>query len=88
MCVPGFLLNEPVVNPTTGSLSKKPSREKGGGGGERLHFRHTRQHRMKPLVEFVWLVFTRMPGDSYRRRLRSLLRFCDFLRALINSLVC
>ena len=22
-----------------------------------------------PLVEFVYLVFTRMPGESYRRRL-------------------
>ena len=26
-----------------------------------------------PLVEFTYLVFTRMPGESYRRRLRSLL---------------
>ena len=26
-----------------------------------------------PLVEFVYLVFTCMPGESYRRRLRSLL---------------
>ena len=25
-----------------------------------------------PLVEFMYLVFTRMPGESYRRRLRSL----------------
>ena len=24
-----------------------------------------------PLVEFMYLVFTRMPGESYRRRLRS-----------------
>ena len=23
-----------------------------------------------PLVEFMYLVFTRMPGESYRRRLR------------------
>ena len=41
-----------------------------------------------PLVEFMYLVFTRMPGVSYRRRLRSLLCFCDVFRALINSLVC
>ena len=42
-----------------------------------------------PLVEFMYLVFTRMPGDSYRRRLRSLLWcLCDVFRALINSLVC
>ena len=26
-----------------------------------------------PLVEFMYLVFTRMPGESYRGRLRSLL---------------
>ena len=26
-----------------------------------------------PLVEFMYLVFTRMPGESYRTRLRSLL---------------
>ena len=42
-----------------------------------------------PLVEFTYLVFTRMPGESYRRRLRSLL-LClrDVFRALINSPVC
>ena len=26
-----------------------------------------------PLVEFMYLAFTHMPGESYRRRLRSLL---------------
>ena len=26
-----------------------------------------------PLVEFMYLVFTRMPGESYRSRLRPLL---------------
>ena len=31
-----------------------------------------------PLVEFMYLVFTRMPGESYRKRLRSLLLYlCD-----------
>ena len=50
-------------------------------------------YRMKfedvPLVEFMYIVFTRMPGESYRRRLRSLL-LClrDVFRTLINSLVC
>ena len=29
-----------------------------------------------PLAEFMYLVFTRMPGESYRRRLRSLLCTC------------
>ena len=42
-----------------------------------------------PLVEFMYLVFTRMPGKSYRRRLRSLLLYlCYVFGALINSLVC
>ena len=42
-----------------------------------------------PLVECMYLVFTRMPGESYRRRLRCLLFcLCDVFRALINSLVC
>ena len=45
-----------------------------------------------PLVEFtdVGLVFPRMPGESYRRRLGSalpLLYLCYVYRALINSLV-
>ena len=42
-----------------------------------------------PLVELMYLVFTRMPGESYRRRLRSLLlSLRDVFRALINSLAC
>ena len=40
------------------------------------------------LVEFMYLVFTRMPGESYCRRLRSLLLCLRYyFRALINSLV-
>ena len=36
----------------------------------------------------MYLVFTRMPGESYRRRLRSLLLYlCCVFRALINFLV-
>ena len=39
------------------------------------------------LVEFVYVVFTHVPGKSYRRWLRSLLLYlCYVLRALINSL--
>ena len=46
-------------------------------------------HEDLPLVEFVCLVFTRMPVESYRARLGSLLLcLCDDFRALINSLVC
>ena len=42
-----------------------------------------------PLVEFMYLAFTRMPGESDRRRLRTLLLcLCDDFRALINSLAC
>ena len=29
-----------------------------------------------PLVEFMYFIFTRMSGESYRRRLRSLLCLC------------
>ena len=37
----------------------------------------------------MYLVFTRMPGESYRRRLRSLLLYlCYVFRVLISSLVC
>ena len=32
-----------------------------------------------PLVEFMYLVFTRMPGESYRRRLRSLLLYLCYV---------
>ena len=42
-----------------------------------------------PQVEFVHRVFTRMPGESYCRRLRSLsLYLCYAFQALISSLVC
>ena len=41
-----------------------------------------------PLAEFMYLVFTRMPSEEYRRWLRSLLLcLCDALWVLINSLV-
>ena len=37
----------------------------------------------------MYLVFTRMPDESYRRRLRSLVLYlCYVFRALINSLAC
>ena len=42
-----------------------------------------------PLVEFMYLVFTRLPGDSYHRQLRSLMPcLCDVFQALIISFVC
>ena len=42
-----------------------------------------------PLVDFImYLAFTRMPGETCSRRLRSFLCLCDVFRALINSLVC
>ena len=40
------------------------------------------------LVQFMYLVFRCMPGENYRRRIRSILLYlCDVIRALINSLV-
>ena len=40
-----------------------------------------------PLVEFMYLVFTYMPGESYCTRLKSLLLYLSHVfRALINSL--
>ena len=37
----------------------------------------------------MYLVFTRVPGESYCTRLRSLLLYlCYVFRAVINSLVC
>ena len=37
-----------------------------------LHWQHFLLFEDVPLVEFMYLVLTRMPGESYRRRLRSL----------------
>ena len=57
----------------------------------RLHafYMNLKQNGDVPLVEFMYLVFTRIPGENYRRRLRSLLlRLCDVFRALIYSLAC
>ena len=51
----------------------------GGGEGVASFFEDI------PLVEFMYLVFTRMPGASYRRGLRSLL-LC--FGSLINPTVC
>ena len=40
-------------------------------------------------VELMYLVFARMPGESHRRQLRSLLLYLYYeFRALINSVVC
>ena len=42
-----------------------------------------------PLMELIYLVFTRIPRESNNRRLGSLLLYlCDVFRALIHSLVC
>ena len=51
--------------------------------------RSSTHHEGVPLVEFMYFVFTRLPGESYRKRLGSLLLYlCYVFRALINSLVC
>ena len=40
-----------------------------------------------PLVEFRYRVFTRMPGESYRRRLRSLLLYLCYNNNNNNSYI-
>ena len=46
-------------------------------------------HKGVRTVEFMHLVFTRMPGESYHRRLGSLLLYlCYIFWTLINSLMC
>ena len=37
---------------------------------------HVSIYKKAPLVEFIYLVFTCMPGESYHRQLRSLLLLC------------
>ena len=44
------------------------------------------QERLDSSGGVMYFVFARMPGESYRRRLRSLLYLCCVFRALINSL--
>ena len=40
------------------------------------------------LVEFMYVIFAHMPGESYHRQLRSLLLyFCWVFGVLVNSLV-
>ena len=59
-----------------------------GGGGSGGWCKAIYKIEDVPLVEFMYLAFTCVPGDSYRKRHRSLLScFCDVIRALINSLV-
>ena len=36
--------------------------------------------QVEPLVEFMSLVFTRMPGESYRRQLRSLFFYITVIK--------
>ena len=46
-------------------------------------------HEAVPLVELMYLVFTRMPGERYHRRPQSLLVcLCEGFQAMTNSLVC
>ena len=62
----------------------------GGGGdhGESMACRLKPWIEDIPLVEFMYLVFTRMPGESYHRQLWSLLLYlCYAFHMQINSLV-
>ena len=48
-------------------------------------YMNLKQNEDVPLVEFMYLVYTRIPGESYRRRLRSLLLYlCWVYRALFS----
>ena len=64
-----------LINGTSVSPGKKKKKKKG-------------KKEDVPLVEFMYLVFTRMPSESHPRRLGSLfLYLCYVFRALINFLV-
>ena len=53
-----------------------------------INISYIRGYQDVPLLEFMDLVLTRMPGDNYRRRLRSLLLYlCYVFRALLYSVV-
>ena len=50
---------------------------------------HAKSTEAVPLVEFMYLVFMCMPGESYRRQLRSLLLcLCTSTNSSTNSHVC
>ena len=51
----------------------------------KFHQKYIRWSNDVPLVEIMYLIFTRMPGGSYHMALRSLLLYLCYL---INSLVC
>ena len=55
-----------------------------GGGGGGMYFWWRGCFREDLLVEFMYLVFTGMPGESYCRQLGSL---GYIFQALVNSLV-
>ena len=38
------------------------------------------------MVDFIYLVFTSIPGESYRKQLRSLMCLCDVFPALTDDL--
>ena len=58
-----------VLNINWFCLMPVPAVGEGGGGASSFVCKDI------PLLESVYLVFTRMPGDFYRRRLKSLLLY-------------
>ena len=63
------------------------------GNSPGMHVNFYKVHKLNLkyilVVEFMYLVFTCMPSESYRRWFRSLLLYlCYVFWALINSLVC
>ena len=79
-----YFINPPVQSSPPNSLTVRVLWE-----SSHYYYLIEKERMHVPLVEFTYLVFTHMPGESYRRRLRSLLlHLCFVFRALINSLVC
>ena len=94
-CVPGRVSCVQAVFPkqkqptTTTKKETKTEMYLSGGVSVPCIYTHARESYHVPLVEFIYLVFAHTSGDSYRRRLRSLLLcLCDVFRALIYSLLC
>ena len=45
----------------------------------KMSLKQTEKQEAVPLVELMYLVFTRMPGESYHRQLRSLLLYLCYV---------
>ena len=88
VCSAGQLVHSISLKQNEAQSAREQSTHKGVNLRSK-YVTQVQQHEDIPLVEFIYLVFTRKPGESYRRRLRSLLLYsCYVFRLLINSLAC